>query len=52
MENDLKTLQAMLLMSETLFCSATHKEALVTEIKNLIESNLKIQQYLNPNKKS
>lgn len=38
MNNEIKVLQAMLLMAETLNYSSTYKEGLIAEIKRLIQN--------------
>ena len=38
MNNEIKILQAMLLMAETLNYSSTYKEGLIEEIKRLIQN--------------
>lgn len=41
MNNEIKILQAMLLMAETLNYSSSYKEELIQEIKRLIENEAK-----------
>ena len=45
MNNNIKILQAMLLMAETLNYSATYKEGLIIEIKQLIKNENDGKQY-------
>jgi hypothetical protein len=40
MENNIKILQAMLLMAETLRYSTTYKEGLISEIQHLIKNEV------------